>query len=225
MGFLEIRPGESPLPDLSDCGWLVFTSPNGVRVFLDKMKQERKDLRILCGKRIAVIGPGTAAVLAENGIYADYMPECYDALHLAEGLTERILEEQKAGRADKIPAVFLRAEQGSVSLPRIFTEKGISFLEHPLYELEVQEKKRAAAIVKEPDYIVFGSAMGVRAYFEGIEQLGFENTKSRYVCIGELCGEELKKHTESSFLTAQESSVEGIVESVCRDVGNKTYYR
>ena len=225
MGFLEIHPSECLLPDLADCGWLVFTSPNGVRVFQDKMKQQRKDLRILCGKRIAVIGPGTAAVLAENGIYADYMPECYDALHLAEGLTERILGEQRTGCADKIPAVFLRAAQGSVSLSRIFTEKGISFLDYPLYELEVQEKKRTAAIEKQPDYIVFGSAMGVRTYFEGMEQAGIENTRSRYVCIGELCGEELKKHTESSFLTAQESSVEGIVEGVCKDVGNKTYYR
>ena len=98
-------------------------------------------------------------------------------------------------------------------------------MEHPLYELEVQEKKRTAAIEKEPDCIVFGSAMGVRTYFEGMEQAGVENTRSRYICIGELCGEELRKHTESSFLTAQESSVEGIVERVCKDVGNKTYYR
>lgn len=224
MGFLNIRPCERALPDLADCGWLVFTSPNGVRVFLDKMKQERKDLRILYGKRIAAIGQGTAAALSENGIYADYIPKIYDAKHLAKGLTERILGEQMAGCTDKIPAVFLRAAQGSISLPSIFTEKGISFLDYPLYELEVQEKKRKAAIEKEPDYIIFGSAMGVRTYFEGMEQAGFENTKSRNVCIGELCGEELKKHTERPFLTAQESDVEAIVECVCKDVRNKTYY-
>ncbi|MDE7427870.1 MAG: uroporphyrinogen-III C-methyltransferase [Lachnospiraceae bacterium] len=218
MCFLEICPSESPLPDLENCGWLVFTSPNGVRVFLDKMKQERKDLRILCGKRIAVIGPGTASVLEEIGIYVDYMPEIYDAAHLAEGLTEKILEEQRAGCVDEIPAVFLRAAQGSVFLPRIFTEKDISFLEYPLYKLEVQEEKRAAVIEKEPDYLVFGSAMGVRTYFEGMKQAGFENTKSRYVCIGKLCGEELKKHTERPFLTAQESNVEAIVECVCGDI-------
>ena len=215
---MEIRPSESRLPDLEDCGWLVFTSPNGVKVFLNKMKQERKDLRILYGKRIAVIGPGTAAVLEEIGIYADYMPDIYDAAHLAEGLTERILDEQQDGHKDKIPAVFLRAGQGSESLPHIFDKKGIAFLEHPLYDLEVQEEKRAVVVAKEPDYIVFGSAMGVRAYFEGMEQAGLTNTKSRYVCIGELCGEELKKHTESQFLTAQESSVDSIVECLCEDI-------
>ncbi|MBD5450396.1 MAG: uroporphyrinogen-III C-methyltransferase [Lachnospiraceae bacterium] len=215
MGFMEIRPSESPLPDLEACGWLVFTSPNGVRVFLDKMKQERKDLRILYGKRIAVIGPGTAAVLEETGIYADCMPEIYDAVHLAEGLTEKILDEQRDGHKDKTQAVFLRAAQGSASLPLIFTEKGIPFADYPIYELEIQKEKRIASIAKEPDYIVFGSAMGVKAYFEGMEQAGLVNTRSRYVCIGELCGEELKKHTESYFLTARESSVDSIVECLC----------
>ena len=215
MGFMEIRSCESLLPDLEACGWLVFTSPNGVRVFLDKMKQERKDLRILYGKRIAVIGPGTAAVLEEIGIYADYMPKIYDGAHLAEGLTEKILAEQRDGHKDKTPAVFLRAAQGSASLPLIFKEKGISFVDYPIYELEIQKEKRISSITKEPDYIVFGSAMGVGTYFEGMEQAGLVNTRSRYVCIGKLCGEELKKHTESHFLTAQESSVDSIVECLC----------
>lgn len=218
MGFMEIRPSESPLPDLETCGWLVFTSPNGVRVFFGKMKQERKDLRILYGKRIAVIGPGTAAVLEEIGIYTDYMPEIYDAAHLAEGLTEKILDEQRDGHKDQIPAVFLRAAQGSVSLPLIFKQKGISFEEYPIYELDIQKEKRTASITKEPDYIVFGSAMGVRAYFEGMEQAGLANTKSRYVCIGELCGDELKKHTANDYMVAQESSVEAIVECLCKKI-------
>ena len=69
-------------------------------------------------------------------------------------------------------------------------------------------------IEKEPDYIVFGSARGVRAYFEGMKQSGVVNTKSQYVCIGKLCGEELRKHTESSFLTAQEPGVEAIVATI-----------
>nr|MDE7247168.1 uroporphyrinogen-III synthase [Lachnospiraceae bacterium] len=118
------------------------------------------------------------------------------------------------GRTDKVSAVFLRAKEGSQALPRIFAEKGISFLEYPIYDLEIREEKRAAVIEKEPDYIVFGSARGVRAYFEGMEQAGVVNTKSRYVCIGELCGEELKKYTESNFLTAQEPGVEAIVATI-----------
>lgn len=214
MGFMEVRPNGSPLPELSDCGWLVFTSPNGVRVFLDKMRQERKDLRVLCGKRIAVIGAGTAAVLEEAGIYADYMPEVYDAEHLAEGLAEQILAGQRGGFRDKISAVFLRAQKGSEALPRIFAEKELSFREYPLYDLEIQEEKRVAVMEKQPDYLIFGSAGGVRAYFEGMKRLGAVNEKSRYVCIGKGCGEELKKHTERDFITARESSVQAVVEAI-----------
>lgn len=215
MGFLEVGSSESPLPDLSACGWLVFTSPNGVRVFLDKRKQERRDLRALSGKRIAVIGPGTAAVLEEAGIYADYMPESYDARHLAEGLAERILAEQREGRRFRIPAAFLRAANGSASLPDVFLKKGIPFLEYPIYDVTVCDKKRAAAVAKEPDYIVFGSAMGVRAYFEGLLQAGLVNEKSCFVCIGKLCGQELEKYTKRPFLTAKESSVQAVVECIC----------
>lgn len=236
MGFMEIRPNDKPLPDMNDCRWLVFTSPNGVRVFMDKMKQERKDLRILAGKRIAVIGPGTAAALENNGLFADYMPEVYDAAHLAEGLARRILAERQAVLAaertqdaagasaaqcvdgEAVRTLFLRAKQGSDQLPRIFTEQGIPFTEYPLYELGIREEKRAAVIPQRPDYIVFGSAMGVRAYFEGMEAARLTNIKSRYVCIGELCGEELKKHTDGQFLTARESSVNAVVKCLYEDI-------
>lgn len=247
MGFMEVCPCKSPLPDLGDYEWLVFTSPNGVRVFLDKMRQERKDLRMLCGKRIAVIGPGTARVLEENGIYADYMPEIYDTAHLAEGLTQRILhkrqeeyeaeweEEYETEREEngeknlkeqdinrkRISTIFLRARQGSEMLPQIFAENALAYREYPLYELVVCEEKRETVLSKKPDYMVFGSAMGVRAYFEGMEQAGLRNDVSRYVCIGEQCGEELRKHTRREYLTAKESSIEAVTACICEAAANK----
>lgn len=218
MSFMEVHQTKDPLPDPDHFCWLVFTSPNGVRAFLDKMRREQRDLRTLHGNKIAVIGPGTAEALTEVGIYADYMPEVYDAAHLAEGLTERILAERQDSHKDSISAVFLRARQGSEALPRIFAEQGISFLEYPIYDLEIEEKKCAAAVKRRPDYVVFGSAMGVRAYFEGMAQAGTANEKSRYVCIGEGCGEELRKHTDRNFLTAREAKAEAIVECMCQDV-------
>ncbi len=212
MGFMEIHPDKNPLPDLQDYEWLVFTSPNGVRVFLDKMRQERKDLRMLGGKQIAVIGPGTARVLEENGIYADYIPDVYDAAHLAEGLTKKTAS-----------TIFLRAKQGSGMLLQIFGKQGLSYCDYPLYELAVCEEKRKAALTKQPDYIVFGSAMGVRAYFEGMEQNRLQNKSSRYVCIGGQCGEELRKHTDREYLLAKEASATAIVECICTDAaGNKS---
>lgn len=213
MSFMEIRPAKESLPDLTDYGWLVFTSPNGVRVFLDKMKEERRDLRTLCDKNIAVIGPGTAAALQEAGIYADYMPAVYDAVHLAQGLADRILTG--------CLTIILRAKQGSDSMLSVFQEKGISYVDYPLYELGVQEQKRDAVIDKEPDYIVFGSAMGVRAYFEGLKEKERHNTKSRYVCIGEWCAKEVQKYVEAPPLVAEESSVDAVAACLCKEIAGK----
>lgn len=233
MSFVEIMPTEEPLPDFGDCGWLVFTSPNGVQVFLEKMRWERRDLRTLSGKRIAVIGPGTAAALEEAGIYADYMPEVYDSVHLAQGLADAMAqglsddgsgsfrdasESTGTGEMRTLRSVILlRARQGSDSLPRIFQERGIPYMEYSLYELSVQEEKRNAVIAKEPDYIVFGSAMGARAYFEGLEKNGIRNTGSSYVCIGEQCAKEVKKHAAQPPLIAAQSSVDAIAECLCED--------
>lgn len=209
MSFMEIVPTEGALPDFSACGWLVFTSPNGVQVFLDKMRRERRDLRTLSDKKIAVIGPGTAAALQETGIYADYMPEVHDSAHLAQGLSDIIVQEQPR------PVLFLRARQGSDVLPRIFRERGIPYTEHFLYELGVQEEKRDEVIAQEPDYIVFGSAMGARAYFEGLEKNGMRNTRSRYVCIGEWCAKEVGKYAAEPPLIAKEAGADAIAECLC----------
>lgn len=247
MGFMEVQPVEESLPDFADFSWLVFTSPNGARIFLDKMKQEKRDLRSLRGNQIAVIGPGTAEVLSGAGIYADYMPEIYDTVHLAEGLTDRILAERPAegvalaekGR-DRNPAMFLRAQSGSAALPEIFSRKGIAFVDYPLYQLGICRQKRMLALEKCPDYVVFGSAMGVQAYFEGLEEQGTgekeadvrqsgRNTcvgdisATRYLSMGDMCSRELAKHTDRAFLVAEEASMEGIVSCLCRQaaLGNR----
>lgn len=228
MSFMEIMPTQESLPDFADYGWLVFTSPNGVRVFLEKMRQERRDLRTLADQKIAVIGPGTALALREAGIYEAYMPQVYDAAHLAWGLSDIVMAGQrnrgdgadckaageKVRSMDEVPRplLLLRAKQGSDILPHTFRKRGIPYAEYPLYELGVQEEKRDAVIAKEPDYLVFGSAMGARAYFEGMEKKDAQNTKSRYVCIGEQCAGEVQKYAAQPPLVAEEASVEGIVD-------------
>lgn len=236
MSFLEVQESLQELPDLSAFGWLVFTSPNGVHIFLEKMKRERYDLRRLANP-VAVIGRGTAEALEEAGIYADYMPCSYDAEHLAEGLAERLLGEKarENGPAAK-PTLFLRARRGSEALPRIFEEKGLPFAEFPLYEIGVNEEKQRQAMEQEADYLVFGAGSSVRAYFDALERHEAEAPEAqgadrkapkqeasprkapRYVCMGEACAGELARFTGEDFLVAKESSAAGIAACICRDV-------
>ena len=221
LGFLEIRPLPGRLPDFSSWDWLVFTSPNGVSLFQKAMRKERRDLRCLAGKKIAAIGPGTAAALEEAGLYPDFVPEIHDAAHLGEGLCRRMLERREEGNARG--ALFLRAAAGSAQLPQAFARCHIPFLDWPLYGTGVdREAMRAAKERMEgrpaPDYLIFGSASGVRAWFD--EAKGFfppeggraPGKEPVYVCMGPACAAQFRALSDRPFLTAERSNADGIVD-------------
>ncbi len=63
---------------IDEFDWLVLTSPNGVAHTLAHVP----DARALAGVRVAVVGSGTAAALAEHRIVADLVPDRF----VAEGL-------------------------------------------------------------------------------------------------------------------------------------------
>lgn len=240
-GFLETVPAKEPLPELSGFDWLVFTSPNGVRLFLEKMRRERLDLRTLAGKRIAVIGPGTGQTLAQSGLLADLMPEIHDARHLGEALAERMKPEERA--------LLLRSGLGSAELTERLNAAGRDQLDFALYELKEDPKRRADAFARlrqtPPDYLLFGSASGVRAFLDGLAEYAgdAEPTASspppRVGCIGPQCRaawEEGKKRMGKALqdwpeaFTAERFDIEGLVRAVagdrekrrdgCRDFGD-----
>ncbi len=66
--------------------WVVFTSPTGVARFFEHLH----DARSLGGVRVAAIGPGTAAALADRNVVADLIPEQYVAEALLEALSDEV---------------------------------------------------------------------------------------------------------------------------------------
>ena len=79
--------------------WVIFTSINGVKYFLERMMQKGLDIRDLKGKRLAAIGPGTAGALESLGCRVDVVPKEYKA----EALVEAIGVEDVKCKAFLIP--------------------------------------------------------------------------------------------------------------------------
>ena len=231
LSFLETVPTERPLPELSGFSWLVFTSPNGVRIFLEKMKQERRDLRTLAGKRIAVIGPGTGETLAESGLIFDLMPEIHDASHLGAALAERMGPGERA--------LLLRSELGSPALTQKLSGAGREYEDFALYELREKPGQREEAFRRlrenPPDYLLFGSASGVRSFVDGliqsVDKTALHNafkcgSPPRIGCIGPQCRaawEEEKGRLKQILteqpeaFTAEEFNIDGLVQAVGAD--------
>ena len=72
--------------DLASYRWIVFTSANGVRFFLERLMEQTGDIRSIGPARLAVIGPATASALRERGLRVDFQPEEEVAEALAAGL-------------------------------------------------------------------------------------------------------------------------------------------
>jgi uroporphyrinogen III methyltransferase/synthase len=89
---VQVRPITDPGPldaaidRLPDYHWLVFTSSNGVRFFLERLLQTGRDLRVLGHLKLAAIGPVTAEALAGYHLRADLVPEEFRSESLAVAL-------------------------------------------------------------------------------------------------------------------------------------------
>ncbi len=104
---IEVIPPEK-WDDVDHCAsrimsydWIIFTSANGVRFFLDRFFALGRDVRDLKGPRICAIGPKTAEVLKALKLRVDFIPPEYRAESIFEGLRG----ERLKGKRVLIPRV------------------------------------------------------------------------------------------------------------------------
>jgi uroporphyrinogen III methyltransferase/synthase len=102
---IEIRPPESydsldrAIDSAGSYQWLIFTSANGVRYFLERWRHNAKDIRDLKGVEIAAIGPETAREVESYGLRVRLVPEEYRA----EGLLNHFKPGDVAGKRVLLP--------------------------------------------------------------------------------------------------------------------------
>lgn len=133
MPMIEIHPLDAAgevkvqaiLKRLSEFGWVVFTSVNGVSEFFRHLKLAGLDSRSLSAAKIAAIGCSTARRLERFGICADLVPEESRAETLAGSLIERA-----AGQS----VLWVRANRGRDVLPQLLETAGIRLDQLVVYE-------------------------------------------------------------------------------------------
>jgi len=91
----EWRALDHCLQRLGEYDWIVFTSRNAVRFFVERLVGLGFDLRHLKGPRICAIGPRTAEGLEALMIRVDYVPREYRAEAIVEGLTKENLQGKR----------------------------------------------------------------------------------------------------------------------------------
>lgn len=105
--------------------WLIFTSVNGVRPFMDRLRAAGKDARALANLRLCAIGPRTAQELETYGLTPDIIPTEFQA----EGIIAALTDLGIRGSRVLIP----RAEVAREILPEQLRELGATVDVIPVY--------------------------------------------------------------------------------------------
>jgi uroporphyrinogen III methyltransferase/synthase len=71
---------------LSCYDWTIFTSVNGVKAFVGRLRAQGMDIRALGGVKLCAIGPATAAELSQYCLDVDFVPRRYVAEAIVEGI-------------------------------------------------------------------------------------------------------------------------------------------
>ena len=106
-------PLDQAIAKLGVYDWLIFTSANGVRFFLERLDRSAVDLRALRA-RICAIGPATRAAIEALHLKVDVMGKDY----VAEGLLAAFAAHDLAGQRILLPRAAVARDLVPVELAR-----------------------------------------------------------------------------------------------------------
>jgi uroporphyrinogen III methyltransferase/synthase len=211
---ISIQPPADPAPldaaieRLSSYDWLIFTSANGVRYFLDRLDRSSADLRALRA-RICAIGPATRAAVESLHLKVDLMP----AEYVAEGVIAAFAAHDLPGKRILLPRAAVARDLIPVELAKLGAH--IDVVE--AYRNVVPEQ--AAARVREifsgdpkPDWITFTSSSTVTNFLELAGADALRGVK--IASIGPITSATLRQRGLTIAVEARKYTMAGLAEAI-----------
>lgn len=156
----------SPLPAADetpvDCGCLVFTSAEGVRLYFERLLRKGLDARALGGVKTACVGRATAAELRRHGLIADLVPAEQTTGALARLLLERLPEH--------CSIALYRSDMGEPALAAALSDR-FELRDIRAYTAAPGDYAAPRALVEAAAAFAFTSAAGARAALERLAPL------------------------------------------------------
>lgn len=209
-------PSWAPLDEaiavLSDYDWVIFTSVNGVKSFIGRMRAAGKDARDLKGIRLAAIGPKTAEALEAVMLRPDLVPSEYRA--------EAILEALSGYSVNNKRFLMPRAMVAREILPETLRERGARVDVVPAYQTVLPERdaQKIRSLLTEGriDCLTFTSSSTVSNFFALIDKDEFERCKERtaVACIGPITAQTAAGFGLKTSIMPSEYTIRGLVDAI-----------
>ena len=214
---IEIQPAadygplDRAIAELGSYDWLIFTSANGVRYFLERLDRSNLDLRALRA-RICAIGPATRAAVESLHLKVDLMGKEY----VAEGLLAAFSAYDLSGRRVLLPRAAVARDLVPVELAR----RGAHIDVVEAYRTVVPEQAAAAArqifgAARKPDWITFTSSSTVQNFVNLAGPDALQGTRA--ASIGPVTSATARKLGIRVAAEASVYTMDGLVEALLRE--------
>ncbi|MDG6994952.1 MAG: uroporphyrinogen-III synthase [Nitrososphaerota archaeon] len=164
---VRIAPPESwekvdeAIMELADFDWVVFTSSNGVRTFLERLlsTNRKRILEIVRSAQeplFACVGPSTAKTLESYGLKCSLLPDTYLTERLAASLAPKVNRESKI--------LLARSEIANKEMSRVLRTTGAIISDLVVYRTLSHESYGPEDLPQTATDIIFASPSAVRAF-------------------------------------------------------------
>ncbi len=210
-------PLDRALETAGSYDWIIFTSANGVRKFMDRMGVTGQDIRSLAGAKICAIGPATAEELRRHLLQVAKVPREYRA----EGVLEAFSDEPLAGKRFLIP----RARVARDVLPDELRKRGaqvdVAEAYRTLPPADSAERTQVIFSRHPPTVITFTSSSTVENFLrllpEGEQSAYLNNVK--LASIGPITSGTLRRHGLPVDIEAREYTIPALVAAIVESLG------
>lgn len=212
---------DKELARLDIYNWVIFTSANGVKYFVDRLKEIGSDIRALKGIKIQAIGPKTAEAVESMGVRVDSVPSEYRA----EAVVISLGADGVAGKNILIP----RAKVARDVLPGELRKMGANVVIADAYETIKPDAKRdeMKKLFEEGrvDVVTFTSSSTVSNF---VEMFGKEETLKlmngvKVASIGPITSDTARKFGLNPVIEPSDYTTEALARAIERFyAGEKT---
>lgn len=211
---LDFGPLDQAVANLASYDWLIFSSANGVRFFLERLDAGALDLRAIRGK-ICAVGSATREALECFHLKVDVVAEEY----VAEGLLRALAGYEFKGSR----VLIARAAVARDVLPDDLRGRGAQVDVVEAYRTVAPAGLAARAreiLQREPDWITFTSSSTVQNLAAALlpETLSAALRNTRTASIGPVTSAALQKNGITGHIQASIFTVRGLVDAILSTV-------
>jgi uroporphyrinogen III methyltransferase / synthase len=204
----DATPLDAAIARLSTYDWLIFTSVNGVRFFLERLDRSGTDLRSLRA-RICAIGPATRRAVEDLHLKVDVMPPEF----VAEGVISALSIEDLNGKRILLPRAAIARDLIPSELRKLGAQVDVvAAYQNVIPKRAAEQAKTILADPHKPDWITFTSSSTVKNFLAVVGREALKDV--RIASIGPVTSQTIRQHGLEVDVEAEPYTMDGLLQAL-----------